>query len=426
MTSLDELYAVYRQHRMVRTDTRTLHAGDLFFALKGEHFNGNAFAQQAIDAGAAYAVIDEAEYEIPGKTLLVPDVLRALQDLAGHHRSQFKIPFLAITGSNGKTTTKELIHAVLSRRFRTTATVGNLNNHIGIPLTILSIPDDAEIAIIEMGANHQQEIAGYCTYTRPTHALITNCGKAHLEGFGGEEGVRRGKGELYDFMREHGGSIFRNTDLPYLDDMAEGVYEQITYGGQGAKYSGILKDHPEFLAVAITTPGLEGTIQTRLVGDYNFANVMAAVAVAYHFGVPFNEIREAIEAYTPGNSRSQLIRLGSNHIILDAYNANPSSMAAAIRNFRQSSYPNRVIMLGAMKELGPASVAEHQGVIDLLQESNWNEVVLVGGDFAACKHRYTYLANAEDASAWFKGKAFERTAILIKGSRAIGMEKVLQ
>lgn len=426
MTSLDELYAVYRQHRKVRTDTRTLQAGDLFFALKGEHFNGNAFAQQAIDAGAAYAVIDEAGYEIPGKTLLVPDVLHALQDLAGHHRSRFNIPFLAITGSNGKTTTKELIHAVLSRRFRTTATVGNLNNHIGIPLTILSIPDDAEIAIIEMGANHRQEIAGYCTYTRPTHALITNCGKAHLEGFGGEEGVRKGKGELYDFMREHGGTIFLNTDLPYLNGMAQGVFEQITYGGRGAKYNGIIKDHPEFLAVAITTAGMEGSIQTRLVGDYNFANVMAAVAVGHYFGVPFNEIREAIEAYMPGNSRSQLIRHGSNQIILDAYNANPSSMAAAIRNFRQSSYPNRIIMLGAMKELGPESMAEHQGVIDLLHESNWNEVVLVGGDFAKCKHPYTFLNNAEEAAAWFRAKAFEHSAILIKGSRAIGMEKVLQ
>jgi len=425
MTSTEQLYAIYKQYPNVQTDTRKLKKGDLFFALKGDQFNGNTFATQALEAGAAYAIIDEPNYMLQEGTLLVEDVLTALQQLALHHRKQFNIPFLAITGSNGKTTTKELIHCTLSAGFKTYATEGNLNNHIGIPLTILRIGSDAEMAIIEMGANHQKEIEGYCQYAQPTHALINNCGKAHLEGFGGLEGVRKGKGELYDYIRETGGLIFRNADLDYLQPMSEGIHHQVTYGSHYADVTGFALRQHDLLQVAITTPRLECTIHTQLVGDYNVPNVLAAVAVGHHFGIPIDTIRKAIESYVPSNSRSQLVKQDSNTIILDAYNANPSSVRAAILNFRQADYPNKVVMLGAMMELGADSISEHQQIIELLKESNWNDVMLVGGDFQHCIHPYHFVSQACEAGAWLRHQSFTQTAILIKGSRAIAMEKVL-
>jgi UDP-N-acetylmuramoyl-tripeptide--D-alanyl-D-alanine ligase len=347
-----------------------------------------------------------------------------LQALPKHHREQFTIPFLAITGSNGKTTTKELVHAVLLKRFKTTATVGNLNNHIGIPLTILQIPFDTEMAIIEMGANHQREIAGYCTYALPTHGIINNCGKAHLEGFGGVEGVRKGKGELYDYLRSNEGTIFRNVDLDYLVPMSAGINKQITYGETVADYTGMAVRGGETLQVAVTRAGMEMTIQTQLVGDYNVANVLAAVAVGHYFGVPANAIREALEEYTPSNSRSQRIQQGSNTIILDAYNANPSSMRAAIQNFRQMDFANKVVIIGGMMELGEESVLEHQQIINLLAESNWNHVVLVG-DFEFTHHSYNFVPNFLAAKQWMQEKQLQHCAILIKGSRAFTLEKII-
>jgi UDP-N-acetylmuramoyl-tripeptide--D-alanyl-D-alanine ligase len=276
--TMDSLYSIYRKHPSVQTDTRRLAPGDLYFALKGPHFNGNAFATRAIEMGAAYAVIDEAPYSVEGRTILVDDVLKTLQELARHHRRQFSIPFLAITGSNGKTTTKELIHAVLSSTHRTYTTEGNLNNHIGVPLTILKIREDAEYAIIEMGANHLGEIASYCTIAEPTHGLITNCGKAHLEGFGSEEGVRRGKGELFDYLRANGGTAFIMADYPYLHDMSRGIERIFTYGTKDADVVGHISQSDPLLSVAFDK-GFEGTIDTNLVGDYNLPNVLAAVQV---------------------------------------------------------------------------------------------------------------------------------------------------
>lgn len=379
--NIPSLYELFLRNPSVQTDTRKLQSGDLFFALKGENFNGNKFAQQAIDAGAACAVIDEAAYVIEGKTFLVDDVLTTLQELAKHHRQQFNIPFIAITGSNGKTTTKELVHAVLSRKYRTATTEGNLNNHIGIPLTILKIKPDAEIAVIEMGANHQREIAGYCTYTLPDYGIITNCGKAHLEGFGGVEGVRKGKGELYDWLREHDGTAFVMWDYDYLRDMSQGMPHIITYGTTDASIEGhTIKSEP-FLEVSITNGASTGTIHSQLVGDYNLPNILLAVTIGKHFGVPDEDIRKAIEEYQPSNSRSQLIKAGSNQIILDAYNANPSSMKLAIENFARLAAPSKVLMLGAMAELGAESLEEHQLIVDLIAKFSWKQVVLVGGDF---------------------------------------------
>ena len=432
---IEELYKIYQQYPSVQTDTRKLKAGDIFFALKGPNFNGNSFAQKAVGTGAAYVVIDEKEYEIAGKTLLVPDVLLSLQELALHHRKQFnalpagrQVPFIAITGSNGKTTTKELIHAVLSSSFKTYTTEGNLNNHIGIPLTLLKIKPDAEMAVIEMGANHLREIASYCQIALPTHGLITNCGKAHLEGFGSEEGVRKGKGELFDHLRTltHG-FAFVMWDYDYLREMSKGISGIIKYGTKDNDHViGKIIPSETFLKVQITQGLDDGIITTQLVGDYNLPNVLAAVTVGKFFEVPENKIRSAIENYVPSNSRSQLIEKGSNKIILDAYNANPSSMKLAIENFAKKRSENKILMLGAMAELGKESLREHQQIIELIKKYSWKEVVLVGGDFLKLSHPFLSFENSLQAKEWFAQQHLQNSYILVKGSRSMQMEKILE
>ena len=424
---IEELYKIYQQYPSVQTDTRKLKTGDIFFALKGPNFNGNSFAKQAIDSGAAYVIIDEKEYEIPEKTFLVPDVLLALQELALHHRKQFNIPFIAITGTNGKTTTKELIHAVLSSTFKTYTTEGNFNNHIGIPLTILKIKPDAEMAVIEMGANHLKEIAGYCQIALPTHGLITNCGKAHLEGFGSEEGVRKGKGELFDHLRTltHG-FAFVMWDYNYLQEMSKGISGIIKYGTKDNDHViGKIIPDENFLKVQITQGLDNGIISTQLVGEYNLPNVLAAVTVGKFFEVPEDKIRSAIENYTPSNSRSQLIEKDSNKIILDAYNANPSSMKLAIENFAKKNSENKILMLGAMAELGKESLQEHQQIVELIKKYAWKKVVLVGGDFLKLSHPFVSFENSLQAKDWFAKQQLQNSYILVKGSRSMQMEKVL-
>jgi len=441
MVTIEELYEIYLQHPQIQTDTRLLKPGDIFFALKGPNFNGNTFAPKALELGAAYAVIDEKPATSDDRLLLVGDVLTTLQDLSLHHRKKFDIPFIAITGSNGKTTTKELVHAALSAEYITYTTRGNLNNHIGVPLTLLSVRRDAEFAVIEMGANHQKEIAGYCRYALPTHGIITNIGRAHLEGFGGPEGVKKGKGELYDHLRDHNGTAFVLRDSEDLRQMSRGIPHVITYGIRDADYIGRVapeetatanaghKGGPgTFLNVEITHGATTGVIHTALVGDYNLPNVLVAVAVAKHFGVPDVRIRKAIEQYTPSNSRSQLLEKDGNHIILDAYNANPSSMRAAIENFAKlpGADPNKkILILGAMAELGPESVHEHQGIVDLIGQYPWREVVLVGGDFLKLRHQYKSFANSKEAAQWFHHAGIKDAWLLIKGSRSSRMEEVL-
>lgn len=420
-----ELYQLYLQSLSVQTDTRKLKAGDIFFALKGEHFNGNLFAKEALDKGAIAIVVDEETGIDDPRIFHVQDALAALQQLAKYHRLQFRIPFLAITGSNGKTTTKELIHAVLSSYYQTSTTEGNLNNHIGIPLTLLKVPAHADIAVIEMGANHQREIASYCMYTLPTHGLINNVGKAHLEGFGGIEGVKKGKGELYDFIRESGGVIFMNHDFDYLRDMSRGIEHTITYGTQDAQTTGVIVNSDPFLSVEITSDPEIGHIQTHLVGDYNLPNVLAAVAVGLYFKVPASHIKTAIENYIPSNSRSQMLEKESNHIILDAYNANPSSMKLAIENFAKLNAAQKVVMLGAMAELGAESLEEHKTIVEQLKQHPWAQVVLVGGDFLKIPHPFLSFENSEMAKDWFDQQGFTHTHVLIKGSRSMKMEKIV-
>ncbi len=421
--TIDQLYQLYLQNPSVETDTRKLKKGDIFFALSGPNFNGNQFALQALVAGAAYAIVNENVAEGNDKIIQVEDVLSTLQELAKYHRQKFNIPVIAITGSNGKTTTKELVNAVLAAHFKTYTTQGNLNNHIGIPLTLLRIKKDAEIVVIEMGANHQREIAGYCEYVEPTHGIVTNCGKAHLEGFGGVEGVRKGKGELFDYLRHHDGTAFIFNDLDYLREMAKGII-QFTYGTQNTYTTGYATLQESFLKVTVTTP-FQSEIYTQLVGDYNLPNVLCAVSIGVHFNVPENKIKQAIEAYQPDNSRSQMVVKGTNHIILDAYNANPSSMILAIENLAKIN-ADKVVLLGAMMELGTESLQEHQQIIDALQQQNWKHVVLVGGDFAKISHPYLYFDNALLAATWYRKQGFTNTYQLIKGSRSMQMEKVLE
>jgi UDP-N-acetylmuramoyl-tripeptide--D-alanyl-D-alanine ligase len=425
---IQKLYTIYRQYPSVQTDTRKLQPGDIFFALKGPHFNGNTFAQKALAGGAAYVVIDEKEFEIPGKTILVDDVLTALQQLSTYHRQQFVIPFIAITGSNGKTTTKELIHAVLSTTYKAHTTEGNLNNHIGVPLTLLKIKNDAEMAVIEMGANHLGEIASYCRIALPDHGLITNCGKAHLEGFGSEENIRKAKGELFDHLRTLGhGVAFVNWDYEYLHTMSKGISGVIKYGTTpDAHVFGAVSKNDPLLEVQISQGLDEKKIQTQLVGEYNLPNVLAAVTVGKYFGVADKDIRSAIENYVPSNSRSQLIKIGNNRIILDAYNANPSSMQLAIENLANLPEKNKVLILGAMAELGEESLAEHLAIADLIAKYDWKDVVLVGGDFLRISHPWLSFNTAAEAGKWFKQQHWENACILVKGSRSMGMEKVVE
>jgi UDP-N-acetylmuramoyl-tripeptide--D-alanyl-D-alanine ligase len=428
LESIEALYSIFTEYPSVVTDTRKLKVGDLYFALKGPNFNGNVFAIAALEAGASYAIVDEAipnSATFQDKIIVVEDVLTTLQALAKYHRQQFNIPFIAITGSNGKTTTKELVYAVLASHFNTYTTQGNLNNHIGVPLTLLSIPKNAAIAVIEMGANHLHEIESYCSYTLPTHGMITNCGKAHLEGFGGVEGVKKGKGELYDFIKANNGTVFLMEDFDYLVQMAQGIKDVIGYGQNNGQIQGEAIDHNGMLTVQIKK-GIEiDSIQTHLVGHYNLPNVLAAVAIGQYFKVPNDKIKSAIENYIPTNSRSQLLIWQNNEVILDAYNANPSSMKLAVENFAKLNKENKIVCLGGMRELGVDTLIEHQMLIDQLKQTNWKNVLLVGSEFKACNHNYFYFDTALEAKVWIQTQQLNGYTILIKGSRGIQMEQLI-
>ena len=423
--SIAELHNIFIRHSSIITDTRKLKRGDIFFALKGDNFNGNIFALQALELGAAYAVIDEQPDDDNANLILVDNVLATLQQLAKHHREQFSIPFIGITGSNGKTTTKELINAVLSSAYKTYTTQGNLNNHIGVPLTLLSIKNDAQMAVIEMGANHQKEIEQYCMWAQPTYAIITNCGKAHLEGFGGVEGVRKAKGELYDFVRNNSGVAFAYNEYEYFHEMSKGIREVVWYGiNEGTVCGKVLSSAP-FLEIALIKGTSFKTIKTHLVGAYNLPNALCAITIGKYFKVDDEKIKSAIENYIPSNSRSQLIEVDSNKIILDAYNANPTSMKAAIENFAGLSSNNKILILGVMMELGAESIHEHADLILLINKYKWSSVLLVGGDFKNVSHNFLYVNSADEAAAWLKQQHFQQAYFLIKGSRSIQLEKVL-
>lgn len=420
---INDLYRLYLENPSIVTDTRKIKKRDIFFALKGPNFNGNHYAKNALDAGASYCIVDEKPAIESEQLIVVENSLKALQQLAIKHRGRFNIPFLAITGSNGKTTTKELVHAVLSSKYKTYTTEGNLNNHIGIPLTILRIKADAEIAVIEMGANHPGEIGKYCSYTNPSHGLITNCGKSHIEGFGSEEGVRRAKGELFDYLRKSNGTAFVFKDEDCLQEMSSGISKVITYGSKDADHTGIIKANEIYLDVVMNN-NLE--IKTKLVGGYNLPNILAAVCVGRTFNVDDEQIKKALENYSPSNSRSQLIEKNTNKIILDAYNANPSSMKAAIENFAGMQGEKKVLVLGGMMELGKDSINEHREIVRLISEHDWYKIALVGKDFINLPPNILHFDNSTEVASWFRSQDLHNTHILIKGSRGMQMEKVLE
>lgn len=427
--TIEQLYEIYRKHNIVCTDTRQIIQGSIFFALKGDNFNGNKFAADALKKGAAFAVIDEDVAGHDERFIKTDNVLLTLQKLAAWHVDQLKIPVLAITGSNGKTTTKELITRVISKKFKTHATKGNLNNHIGVPLTVLSTPFDTDFLVVEMGANHQKEIEMLCNIAHPRFGLINNVGKAHLEGFGGFEGVKKGKGEMYDYIKQTGGVVFINDDNDHLKKMAaeRGIDNMVQYGSSEKcfLYGRLLSSIPTLKADLMFDS--KKMLETRLIGDYNFENILAAACIGKYFGVDANDICNAIELYEPDNSRSQVIHSGSNTIVLDAYNANPTSMKAAILNFQNMPAMHKYIFIGEMAELGDDTSDEHAALLDLLNKTDAEKIILVGKNFEAFQtdDRFLKFNNSEEAAVWMQRANITQSTILIKGSRSSKMELVL-
>lgn len=419
-----ELYKCFMECGKVTTDSRNCPEGSMFIALKGETFNGNAFAAQALKQGCRYAVIDESEYAGEG-TILVDNCLQALQQLANYHRQQLKTPVIGITGTNGKTTTKELISTVLSRKFNTLYTEGNFNNHIGVPLTLLRLTKEHEMAVVEMGANHPGEIKTLVHIAEPDYGIITNVGKAHLQGFGSFEGVIRTKGELYDFLRDKGGAtIFIQNENPYLNGIAEGL-TCVRYGQTVGLYvSGELISCSPFLSFRWTAEGVSHEVNTHLIGSYNLDNMLAAAAIGRYFGVSDDDISSALASYLPHNNRSQLKETADNKLIVDAYNANPTSMMAALKNFRQVEAPHKMVILGDMKELGEASREEHQKVVDYLKECGFDRVVLVGPEFAAATHSYQTFQHVDEVLADIRMHKPQGYYILIKGSNSMKLSQL--
>lgn len=432
--TLYELYIACQQQ--LTTDTRKLIDGSIFFALKGEHFDANTFAEKAIEGGCAYAIVDN-EHIANGETiLLVKDVLESLQQLAKLHRKRLAIPVIGITGSNGKTTHKELIHAVLSKKYKAFATKGNLNNHIGVPLSILSLTPQHEIAVIEMGANHQGEIAMLSDIADPDFGIITNIGKAHLEGFGGEEGIKKGKGELYQHLKQKSGPVFMNGDDAVLLELA-GEMTKIFYGQQPRfDVYGQNVSHSEYLEFKWHTKekplDAQPIIKTQLFGHYNLINVLGAACVGHYFKVPEQDINQALSEYVPEMNRSQVKKTNFNTLILDAYNANPSSMTLAIEHFTKQSYSRQWMLLGDMFELGAYATDEHRKIIELLSKHSTIQVAFIGKHFFALKENYSHRAGyhffetIETAKAYFSTNKIIDATVFIKGSRAIKLESLVE
>lgn len=423
---IEEIYQCFLQCESVSIDTRKIAPNSLFIALKGEHFDANTFAEEALKKGASFVLIDNKQYQSDqDKMLLVDNTLETLQQLANYHRKQLGLPIIALTGSNGKTTTKELINAVLSQKYNTMATLGNLNNHIGVPLTLLSFDEHTDIGIVEMGANHQKEISFLCKIAEPDYGYITNFGKAHLEGFGGFEGVIKGKSELYSYLREHDKTVFINSDDSIQVEKSNTLK---TYSFSSTLKANVVID--SISADPLVTIHYNSLcIKSHLIGIYNANNINAAITIGKYFNVEDNQIKTAIENYIPSNNRSQLIEKNSNHIILDAYNANPSSMQAALTNFIQLKTKNKIAVLGDMFELGDESLLEHKKLVELLADEAQIHVFFVGKDFYQNKITKTHLhffKSFEEFAEKIKNEHPIDTTILIKGSRGMALERSLE
>ncbi len=423
----EHIYQRFLECGDISTDTRKITANSMFFALKGDNFNGNIFAGKALETGAKYAVIDDKHYSNHPQCILVDDVLQTLQKLATHHRKQLQIPIIALTGSNGKTTTKELINAVLSTQFKTSATQGNLNNHIGVPLTLLRMTSETETGIVEMGANHPKEIETLCNIALPDYGLITNFGKAHLEGFGSIEGVIKAKSELYAHLKLHNKIIFVNENDPVQVQQTKG-YDHLQLFGSKTSANGtqmeLLTSQP-FVSLQYDS----SVINSHLTGTYNFNNIAVAIAVGSYFKIRTANIVAAIERYIPTNNRSQIINQNGNSILMDAYNANPTSMLAALENFRQLQHTNKILFLGDMFELGSDAEREHQAIVNFLENNPFETVYLIGENFFKTKLHKDYIhqfQTFDDLKSTLETSAVEGKFILIKGSRGMALERILE
>jgi UDP-N-acetylmuramoyl-tripeptide--D-alanyl-D-alanine ligase len=421
--NIAELHQLFLQYPNVSTDTRKINKNDIFFALKGGNFNGNEYALKAIKKGAAYVIVDEKEFAINERIILVADVLATLQKLANFHRQYCDAKVISLTGSNGKTTTKELINAVLSKKYKTIATKGNLNNHIGVPLSLLDICSDTEIAIIEMGANHQKEIAFLSSIAAPDFGYITNFGKAHLEGFGGVEGVIKGKSELYDYLTANSKVVFMNADDPIQKEKLDHYIHIYGYSTTDPKFYNITMT----AANPFVEINVEGTtIKTQLIGSYNFTNCCAAIIMGTYFNVPLAQIKQGLENYLPDNNRSQVLEKKGYKVILDAYNANPSSMTAALENFANLKANTKLLFLGDMFELGDTAHAEHQAIADLTKQLGFENAYLIGENFFKVQSDYKKF-HTYDAVADFltKNRIPTGATLFIKGSRGMALERIL-
>jgi len=415
---ISDIYKIFNKHPNVTTDTRNIKENSIFFALKGDNFNGNKFAKKAIADGCHYAIIDQDEFKLNEKYILVENVLECLQDLASYHRDQLIIPVIGITGTNGKTTSKELIHSCLSTELNTLATDGNYNNHIGVPLTLLRVKKEHDIAIIEMGANHENEIKYLCEIAKPNYGIITNIGKAHLEGFKNIEGVKKTKKELYDYIKINNGKIFINNDDAILNEISKDI-DSISYGLNG-EINGSIKESSIFTNVQYKLH----IIETQLIGTYQFYNIMLSIAVATHFGIKLKNISKALTNYKPSNNRSQVIKTESNTMILDAYNANPSSMYEMINSFSKIQNKNKICILGDMAELGECSTKEHLNLIHLLENLKI-KCLFVGNEFSKLNKTDCFI-DVYNLIDYLKSKPIKDSTILIKGSRSVALEKVIK
>lgn len=422
--SIIDLYDLFIHNPQITTDSRNCPKGSIFFALKGDKFDGNQYAGKALASGCVYAVIDNPDYYIGERTILVDNVLKTLQQLAHHHRKVLGLPIIGITGTNGKTTTKELLAAVLSTKFNLLYTEGNFNNHIGVPLTLLRLTHDHEMAVIEMGASHPGDIKELVDIVHPNYGIITNVGRAHLEGFGSFEGVIRTKGELYDYIRRSKGKIFIKKENEYLQSIAKGI-EQITYGnGDDAFASGQVVSCDPFLVFNWRQQGKLHTVETHMIGSYNLDNVLAAVAVGRFFKIPAERISRAIAAYEPTNNRSQFKKTDNNELIIDAYNANPSSMKVALDNFITMPVQPKAIILGDMRELGPTSDELHAEVVEQIKKGQFDKVFLCGEHFSKVGKEFSPFATTEAMVEELRKQPLKGYHILIKGSHSMGLEKL--
>jgi UDP-N-acetylmuramoyl-tripeptide--D-alanyl-D-alanine ligase len=424
--TIAEIHNLYLKSNGIVIDTRKIEPNSFFVALKGDRFDANTFAKEALEKGCSYVIIDNKEYYIDGRTILVKDSLKTLQELSKFHRDYLNLPIISLTGSNGKTTTKELIQVVLSKKFNTKATIGNLNNHIGVPLTLLSFTNKTEIGIVEMGANHQKEIEFLCEIAKPDFGYITNFGKAHLEGFGGVLGVIKGKSEMYNYLENNNKKAFVNFDDPIQEEKTKNI-ERYTFSNKNKECNVYIENCTANPMVSINYNNIE--IKSHLIGLYNANNINAAITIGKYFGVSEQGIKEAIECYIPENNRSQLVSKNSNEIILDAYNANPSSMLVALENFIQLKNKNKIIILGDMFELGDESIKEHKLLVEYLKNTDTITCIFIGKDFYVNKNEkenHNFFKDFESFTAFLKENTFSNTLLLIKGSRGMALERTLE